>query len=44
MISIPELEVYGNPARAAPAAVVRVTDEEVTANLNLTFFIESIVG
>ena len=42
MISIPELEVYGNPARAAPEAAVRVTSAEVKANL--TAFMERILG
>ena len=35
MISIPELEVYGNSAREAREAVVRVSDFNATANQTL---------
>ena len=41
MISVPELEVWGNPARTANPAAVRVTSEEASANL--TAFIERIL-
>jgi hypothetical protein len=43
MISIPELEVYGNPARVTPStAAVRVDSAEATANL--TAFAIQILG
>ena len=42
MISMPELEVYGNPARVAPSVAVRVDSAEATTNV--TAFAVQLLG